>query len=315
MTSVSSRTKSPVTIPSEYLEPISLGGLEGRLMHLPSTAKRKIVFISGHHTAHERTYAIAQLLQDFGEVFAPDIPGFGGMNSLYSVDMDVTYDNFADYLYTFMKSQKLTSGITMFATSFGSQIVTRMLQKYPDAVEWIDDCIGFVGFGAGKDFNMNLPYKLGINAIIYPASTRPGAWVLQNVFFNPISMSIIMAVFSRAKAKMHSDDDNMKSNMIDMEKYLWEIGDARTHARTTISMFRDDLRNYADTPVPITFHNIITDNDQYLSSESIADTFGDIYEKYVPHTFDSHVHMPSMISGKEEIKGMIPAGIQKLLSK
>ena len=115
---MSNRVKPPVTIPKEYLTRLNINGLRGRMLHIPYQGKnkrvKKIVMVGGQHVAHERLYALAQVLSDYGEVYVPDMPGFGGMTSFFKIGKKATYDDYADYLYSFLKSRKLTKDVTFF---------------------------------------------------------------------------------------------------------------------------------------------------------------------------------------------------------
>src|SRR5690606_25578127 len=90
------------------LKAININGMSGRMVHIKKPqAKKVIVYIHGLHTSAERHYSLCQFLSDFGEVYAPDMPGFGGMDSFYSIGLKPSYDSFADYIYTVIKSLKI----------------------------------------------------------------------------------------------------------------------------------------------------------------------------------------------------------------
>ena len=93
---------------------------------MPKKTKKRFVVLHGLHASLERMYAVSQLIYEYGEVYQPDLPGFGGMDSFYKIGRVPNYDEYADYLYTFLKSQKLTENIWFFANSFSAQILTRM---------------------------------------------------------------------------------------------------------------------------------------------------------------------------------------------
>lgn len=309
------RYKPAIEIPSQFIKPIDYSGLTGRLLHLPAPKNKTkvIVALSGQHASHERMWAIAQLLNEYGEVYLPDMPGFGGMTSFYKIGKKPTLDNYADYLYTFLRSHKLTKDIWFFANSFGSQVMTRMLQKYPQTRDWVHTPIAFVGFAAGTNFAVSKRYKAWLYALIYPASTRLGAFLINAIVFNPISLKIMLFFFSRAKAKMQSDDENLKQDMVRMEAYLWTTNDHRTHAATAITMFRDDLRRYSHEKIPHTIHNIMTESDQYFDNKRVKNTFLELYDGYQAYELDLPVHAPSLIADKEQVRAMLSEETLQLL--
>ena len=307
----------PIEIPDQYLSNINFSGLKGRLLYLPMPKRKSKTFVvlSGQHAAHERMYSIAQAINDYGEVYLPDLPGFGGMTSFYKIGKRPTWDNYADYLYTFLKTHNLREDIWFFASSFGAQVMTRMLEKYPDSQAWVKQPIAFVGFAAGSNFHMSKAYRGLILAISYPISTRPGAWLAKRALFNRLGLHLMLAVFTRTKAKMQSDDGVLKNEMKSMEGYLWTVNDKRTHAATAITMLRDDLRRYNKAKIKLKLHNITTDSDQYFDNERVRAAFLELYDKYETSSLNLHVHAPSLIADKAAVKSMLSSETLKVLKR
>ena len=307
---------SPIKIPDKYIKEIRYLGLDGRMLRLPAKlkkGKKTILYIHGQHAAIERNFSIAEYLQDFGDVYMPDLPGYGGMTPFFKIGLEPTYDAYADYIYTISKSNKLTKDLTIVANSYGAQLMTRMLQKYPDSYEWIDNAISLAGFGAGTDFHNSVIYKWSsLLAII--ASKKPIIRVLDVLVLNKVSLKIMLSLFSRLKTKMQSDDENMSKEMIKMEAYLWTVNDSRTQATCGLDMFFNDLTKYSDKKIPLTLHNITTPNDQYFNNERVKNTFLKLYNEYKEYTVGLPLHNPSLIASKEEVAKLIPKGVQKLLS-
>lgn len=312
------KAKPPFEIPKKYLSDIHFSGLQGRLLHLPQPAKVKkpktFVVFAGQHASLERMYSIAQLLNEFGEVYMPDLPGYGGMTSFYKIGKKPTYDNYADFVYTFLKTQKLNKDLWFFGNSFGSAVMTRLFQKHPESQKWTKQPIAFVGYGAGSNFAVSFWYRLWIGLMVNTVSTRLGAFLFEKLIFNRFSIHIMLYFFSRAKAKMQSDSDNLKKSMIMMEKYLWSVNDHRTHAACVKMMFKDDLRHYPGGKIKLTLHNIATENDQYFDNKRVKKTFEDLYEKYETSPLTLQVHSPSMIADKDTVRAMLSDEALKLLA-
>jgi pimeloyl-ACP methyl ester carboxylesterase len=92
--------------PEDFIVSLDMNGLEGRMSHLPARnkkQKREILFIYGHHSSIERWWGLSLELNKLGAVTVPDLPGFGGMKSLYKIGQAPTIDNLADYLAAFVK--------------------------------------------------------------------------------------------------------------------------------------------------------------------------------------------------------------------
>ena len=86
-------------IPADYVMPLNMNGLRGRMMRLPApkTKKRQILMIYGHHCTLERWYSFAEVLNDYGAVTMPDLPGFGGMDSFYKIGEKPDLDTKASF--------------------------------------------------------------------------------------------------------------------------------------------------------------------------------------------------------------------------
>ena len=117
-----------------------MNGLQGRMLHLPAPKgrNREILLVYGHHSSLERWWGLAQVLNRYGAVTMPDLPGFGGMDSLYKIDKKPTIDNLADYLAAFVKMRYKRRRVTIIGMSFGFVVVTRMLQRFPELVKKVD---------------------------------------------------------------------------------------------------------------------------------------------------------------------------------
>ena len=73
--------------PEDYIVPLNMNGLNGRMMHMPAPKgrKREILVLYGHHSSLERWFGLAQVINRYGAVTMPDWPGFGGMDSFYKI--------------------------------------------------------------------------------------------------------------------------------------------------------------------------------------------------------------------------------------
>src|SRR5262245_54981731 len=91
--------------PADYIAPLYINGMSGRMLRMPAPAKRnrEILFVYGHHSTLERWWGLIQDLNQYGAVTVPDLPGFGGMDSLYGIGKTPDLDTMADYLAAFVK--------------------------------------------------------------------------------------------------------------------------------------------------------------------------------------------------------------------
>lgn len=117
--------------PDEYIEPLNMNGLQGRVLHMPAPKGRdkEILFVYGHHSSLERWFGLMQNLNRYAAVTMPDLPGFGGMDSFYKLGETATIDNLADYLASFIKMRYKRRKVIIVGMSFGFVVATRMLQR------------------------------------------------------------------------------------------------------------------------------------------------------------------------------------------
>jgi pimeloyl-ACP methyl ester carboxylesterase len=148
-------TEKTANAQAEFIFPLDISGLSGRMLRLPAPSPRKrreILMIPGHHTSIERLSGLTEYINQFGVVTLPDMPGFGGMDSLYNIGEKATLDNLADYLASFIKVRYKNRRFTIMAISYGFAVVTRMLQKYPEIAKKVDLLVSWVGFVHKDDF-------------------------------------------------------------------------------------------------------------------------------------------------------------------
>src|SRR6185312_14576812 len=107
--------------PADYIQPLYINGLNGRMLHTPSVSRkytREILLVYGHHALLERWWGLVENLRELGNVTMPDLPGFGGMDSFYKIGRTPTLDAFADYLAAFIKMRYRNRRVTIVGISF-----------------------------------------------------------------------------------------------------------------------------------------------------------------------------------------------------
>src|SRR5687767_12840820 len=106
---------------SDYVVPLEINGLNGRMLKIPPPdgRKREILLIYGHHASLERLQGLVELLNDYAGVTMADLPGFGGMDSFYNIGKKPTLDNMADYLAAVIKLRYRNRRFTIVGVSFG----------------------------------------------------------------------------------------------------------------------------------------------------------------------------------------------------
>ena len=309
--------KIPISVPDKHIRPLTVHGMTGRMVHIPNhDSKKVIIYIHGLHTSAERHYSLCEFLSDYGTVYAPDMPGFGGMDSFYKVGMKPSYDNFADYIYTVIQSLRLKhdQSLTLVGLSFGSQVMTRLLQKHPELATKNFQAISLAGYGSGKDFKPLIAYRAMVYPLVFFASRKYISRLVRFIFFNPVVLSAALGLFIYTKPKLKNDKVNKPADLFRMEYYLWRIDNTRTHARTISMTFRDDLRKYSNKKINNKLHNVFVQEDQYFDMQKVEATLNGLYKSVDMISLSMGSHAPSLVADKESIAVMFPEKTRKLLA-
>lgn len=300
----------------DYIAPLNMNGLNGRLLHMPTPNKkrnREILFVYGHHSSLERWWGLAQVLNNYGAVTMPDLPGFGGMDSFYRIDSKATIDNLADYLAAFVKMRYKRRRFTVVGMSFGFVVVTRMLQRYPDIAKKVDLCISLAGFAHKDDFTFSKPrwvaYRCGAGLFANPLM----AAFFRYVILNPWLIRTLYKRTHNAKDKFKGVVDEELREMLDVEVDLWHINDVRTYMRTTIEFLTlDNCRTKVDLPV----QHIAMANDRYFDNDVVEQHLRVIFKDFqLMAVLKVANHAPSLIADAKSAAPFIPPKLRRLLSK
>ena len=300
-------------VAADYILPLNINGLEGRMLHLPDTKKRgrEILFVYGQHSSLERWWGLIQAFNDLGAVTMPDLPGFGGMTSLYKIGLDASIDNLADYLAAFIKLRYRRKKVTIFGMSLGFVIVTRMLQKYPDLVGRVDDLISVVGFAHKDDFTFSKRRYWFYRLAAYVFSKKYTALVYKVIFTRPFLLRMGYSRTFNAKEKFQNvSGDDFKQTM-DMEIHLWKINDIRTQMRTGYEMLAlDNTKKRINLPLI----QVASKKDRYFNHVKTEEHLRAVYSDFKLYYSKDPNHAPTIIADKKAASPFIPPELKKELS-
>ena len=302
--------------PADYMLPLYINGLSGRMLRLPppKKSKKEFLFVYGHHASLERYFGFAEYLNKYGGVTAPDLPGFGGMDSFYKIGEKPSLDNLADYLAAFIKLRYKGQRFSVLGFSLGFMVVTRMLQKYPQMtkkIEIVSSCAGFVHkddfrfkkssrfifrWGASI-FSNKIPSLIGRYVILIGPFIRIGYRVGEAISFN---------------AKLATIDEENRKERIDFEIRLWHCNDVRTYADIAVTMLKLDLTGkHINLPV----YHVAVEEDHYFDNLSVEQHMRMIYTDFHPFTVKLPAHLPTILAGAKDAAPYIPPPLQKVLNK
>jgi pimeloyl-ACP methyl ester carboxylesterase len=274
--------------------------------------QREILFIYGQHSSLERWFGLAQELNKLGGVTMPDLPGLGGMSSMYKIGYPANLDNMAEYLATFIKLKFKNKKITIVAMSLGFVIATRMLQNHPELVKKVDILVSIVGFAHYED----LKFKKS-RLFFYKAASKLFARKWPALFFRYTALQpfFLRAVYHRthnAKEKfLEMSGDEFRRTM-DMEIRLWHDNDVRTQFKHYLEMFE---LNHTDRRINLPVYHVAAKNDRYFNNVSVEEHMRRIFTDFTIFYSKAPNHAPTVIATAREAAPFMPAALKRELNK
>ena len=306
--------KTTLKQPADYIQPLNINGLEGRMLHVPAPPKkhREILLLYGHHAKLERWWSLVENLQQYGSVTMPDLPGFGGMDSFYRVHRRPTIDAFADYLAAFIKLRYKRKRITIVAISFGFVVATRMLQRYPELTKKVDLLVSVVGFMHQDDFRFTTGKKRVYTKITRLFATRPVALLIRYGGLNRTVISNLYTRLPASKKRFIEVEPSYFNAMMEFEVELWQINDVRTHWLTTTEFLKlDNCKSQVDLPV----WHVATEGDHYFDNNIVEQHMRVVFRDYHQVLASSKAHTPPIIATKAEMAVLLPPKLRQVLAK
>ena len=298
--------------PADYILPLYINGLSGRMIKMPPPKgkDREILFIYGHHSSLERWFGVAEYLNKYCGVTVPDLPGFGGMDPFYCIGEKPSLDNFADYLATFIKLRYKNRRFSLGGLSLGFMIITRMLQKYPEIADKVDQLYSFAGLTHKNDFKFSKTrywiYRIGTRVISYKLPSL----FFRYVILQPIFIRGVYKFTYNAKEKFAGLNDETFRRFMDVEVNLWHSNDVRTWAQIANTMFKLDLTR---RPVNLPVHHVEVESDRYFDPVVVEQNMRTIYEDFHAIRNKHSHHSPSIIATAREAKDFFPSEVSRLL--
>jgi pimeloyl-ACP methyl ester carboxylesterase len=301
--------------PEDFIVPLNINGLEGRMLRLPAktkTQKREILFIYGQHSSLERWWGLAEELNKFGALTMPDMPGFGGMTSLYKIGQEASIDNLAAYLAAFIKLKFRRKKVTIAAMSLGFVVATRMLQLYPELSKNVDFMISIVGLAHHDDFIFSPSRKRFYRLVSGFFSHKIPAACFQGLFLQPFYLRRAYKHSRFAKEKLAKLSGDEFKRTMDTEIILWRINDLRTQMKTNNEMFKlDSTKIHVNLPV----WHVASRKDRYFNHTRVEEHMRRVFSDFqMAYTKDPN-HAPTIIANAKDAAPFIPDELRRALRK
>ncbi len=304
--------KKPLN-PADFIVPLNINGLEGRMLHLPGpkNAKYEVLFVYGHHSSLERWWGIAKFINRYAAVTMPDLPGFGAMDSFYKINRPATIDNYADYLASFVKLRYKQKKPIVVGMSFGFIVVTRMLQRCPDLVKKIEMLVSFAGFAHKDDFTFTKSRWRFYYYMSKFFSYRLPALFFRYICLHPAILRLIYGRTHNAKEKFEGVVGEELEEITRFEIRLWHDNDVRSYMKTTTEFLNlDNCNRQIDMPV----YHIAVAADRYFDNQRVEQHFRVIFKDFkLLKTLKISNHAPSVIADEKAAADFIPPKFRRIL--
>ena len=300
---------------ADYIVPLNINGLEGRMLRLPPPPNKntEFLFIYGHHSSLERWWGLAQVLNKYGAVTMPDLPGFGGMDSFYKIGKKPTIDNLADYLAAFVKLRYRRKKVAIVGMSFGFVIATRMLQRYPELVKRVTFICSLVGFAHKDDFTFSKKRYYFYLSATHLLSFRIAATFFRYTFVSSLVLRSFYARTHNAKnkfAEAKTPEDHKR--LMDMEVKLWHDNDIRTWAFTSTQFLTfDNCRVKINLPL----WHVSAEADHFFDNHIVEQHMSIIFTKFNNAVVSVKSHAPSVIADEKAASVLVPAKLRRVLAR
>lgn len=294
---------------------LHMNNLHGRMLHLPAKGRknREILLLYGQHASLERMRGIAEVLNRYGAVTVPDLPGFGGMDSFYKIDSKPTLDNYADYLAAFIKLRYKRRKVAIVAMSFSFLVVTRMLQRYPELTKKVDLLISFVGFLHRDDFHVKPSMYWSWRAVSRLFGGRFSSAFARHVVLKPWNIRLAYRLVASRHPKLKDAAKHEQAKRVNFEIGLWQLNDVRTRMKTLAIMCKADL---CGKSVKMPVHHVSVAGDFYFDNKVVEQHMRIVYSDFenIP-AGGVGAHAPTVIATAKEAAPFIPPRLRRLLSQ
>lgn len=300
--------------PADYIMPLNMDGLRGRMLHIPAPEKKKrqILLVYGHHCSLERMYGVAEDLNKYGAVTMPDLPGFGGMDTFYSIGEKPTLDNMADYLAAFVKLRYKRRRVTIAGMSFGFLVVTRMLQRHPEIADKVDLLVSIVGFAHKDDFKFKRRNYWALRLSSTVLSHKWPALFIRHIILRKSNIKLAYALVADKHSKLRDADKAEKRKRVAFEVILWQCNDVQTYMHTGKEMLTVDL---CQSRVQAHVYHVAVAEDRYFDNDIVEQHLNVIFDKVTVVPTVMKAHAPSVVADAEAAAEFMPSKIRRVLAR
>jgi pimeloyl-ACP methyl ester carboxylesterase len=265
----------------------------GRYVFIPGRTHNRrpanIILVYGHHSTLERWEPLARELARFGNVWMPDLPGFGGMDEAVLPTYEL--HAYADHLAKFTSVVAPKGRLLLCGVSFGFAVVCEALRRHPSLLEASRAVVSVGGFIEGSSLRLASWQKLGVLAVAGALrNRRVAATVRSHLLSYPIARSVDLALgLTKRRA---GADRSRAARLCAADLELWRANSVTTHWATLRLM----MRLQRGTPLDVPCVHIQNPLDPYVCYSSNARSLRSVFRDLDVCLPTLIGHMPSLDS-------------------
>lgn len=300
-----------------HIKEYEFKGLRGRYGYWGArskSAKRTFVLIYGQHANIERLKPLVDIFTRYGDVYVPDNPGFGGMESSYKIGEKPTLAFYGDHLNNFLTNYVPTDRLlTIVGISFGFQVAAECLYRHPSLQPDVEHIVSLMGFVKPSDFIMSPTYKV---PLVYMLAWPGKSWLGSELFKRIATEKTVVATYMATKpiqVKLKSLSRNDAKKYAKEQARLWIDNDPRTHASTGWDFInKNDISSYK---LPVNAIHLGVPKDHIINSASVRSSMKKMFKHLLSYDLHIENHAPLDVEDENDIEKFIPPGLAIVLSE
>lgn len=251
------------------------------------------------------------LFSKHASITMPDLPGFGGMDSLYTVGRTASIDALADWLAEFVRLTYHDRKVTIVGMSLGFVIVTRMLQRHPELIGRVNKLVSLFGFASSNDFKMSASSKFWNSLLAKTFSLPITSDFYRLLLLNPFVLRAGYHKTKNARQKFEGLSIEQKHDNMEFEIKLWQANDLRTHMQTAAEFLDFDNTH---TKVNLPVYHVAVHNDRYFNNQSVENHFRQVFSDYhLIVELSGGTHAPTVVRTAAEAEPLTPKEMLDIL--
>lgn len=296
--------------PLDFIKPLNINGLEVRYIYIPARSKRNksnLLVVYDFESNIEKWFGFLIALSRYTNVTMVDLPGFGGADSLFKINLKPNLENMTNYLSTIIKLKYRRKKLNILGIGFGFTLVTKMIEDYPDIASKINNVISINGYVHKDDFNFKAIDKFVLYFNYFISQVK----ILSNLKDILLKNNLYLSKkFDQDYFKLYPK--TTFPYLAQFTQDLYRETDLRTLSYLKYQQLKLDLCRLSRIEIPMWQFNI--NPPKYLNTRRIEQHLKIVYSSY--HHLSLNIRKLPFVINQEKIGlKMIPNKLKNILHK